>query len=445
MTWITLDAERSILRRDLRIDPGGRIDQFLPPGRSRFRGEEEIDLAGRLGIPGLIQTHVHLCQSIMRCLAEGLSLESWLQKRIWPLEAAHDATTLRASARLGLLELLTGGTTAILDMGTTRHLETLVGACAESGIRAITGTALMDEGDGVPETLRRDVPEALDEIELLLGRLSQERPGRVGLCVAPRFIPSVSDSAWRALAAFAEKHDLLIHTHACETAAEVAKTREKTGRLPFAHLHAMGAASPRLRAAHGVWFSDAREREILRDSGGAIIHCPGSNAKLGSGTADVVSLWTDGVPVGIGCDGAACNNRLDAFEEMRRAAGAIAVLHGPETVDPARILDMATRVGAEILRLDHRIGSLEPGKAADLVVLDRGAGAGLWTGSADLHAAILFGAGRENVEEVWIEGKRLVQGGRLLDDSSDTILDEADTAARILIERMENGWRSPTN
>jgi cytosine/adenosine deaminase-related metal-dependent hydrolase len=439
LTCLTFDREHRVLRRDLRIDPNGLIDSLLPAGRSAYRGEPEFDLSGRIALPGLIQTHVHLCQTLFRAQAEGMALEAWLQERIWPLEAAHDASTLRASARLGLVELLSGGTTTILDMGTTRHLEVLLESCRDSGIRAVTGLALMDEGDGIPPALIRDAEESLEESRVAHQRFPPGLEQRVTVCVAPRFIPSVSEGAWRRLVDFAEEADMLIHTHACETEAELAFTQKRTGHLPIAYLQKVGAAGPRLRAAHGVWLDTEDERAILRRSGTAIVHCPGSNGKLGSGTADVARLWDEGIPVGIGCDGAACNNRLDIFEELRRGAQAIASLHGAEAVDPVKILEMATRRGAELLGLESAIGSIEAGKSADLVVLNPNAGVGLWASSEDLHAQVLHGAGREQVEEVWIQGEQITRGGEVRGMPTPEILREADQAARVLKQRQEAG------
>ncbi len=440
-TILTLDPDSRVERADLRIAPEGRIDALLPPGRTGHAGEAEIDLAGRIIMPGLVQTHIHLCQTLMRGLAERRTLAVWLHERIWPLEAAHDASSLRASARLGLLELATGGTTAILDMGTTRNIEAVLEASAESGLRVCTGTALMDEGAGTPPSLLRNTLEALEETRRLIPAL---REGRVSLCLAPRFIPSVSEEGWRAVASLAREADLLIHTHACETSEENAFVREKTGSTPFAYLEKVGAASARLRAAHGVWICD-EDRAVIRRTGSAVIHCPGSNAKLGSGTADVLRLWEDRVPVGIGCDGAACNNRLDVWEEMRRAAAAISLLHGPRAVEPERILAMATRAGAELLGLGARIGSIAAGREADLVVLDPSIGGGLWSAGTDVHARVLYGAGREHVEQVWVQGEMIVKRGRHRSLSTARVLREASEAARRLEQRAEATWQSLSN
>ncbi len=442
-TCLTCDPAGRVVAADIRIAPDGKIDALLPRGASPATREESIDLSGRIVLPGLIQTHTHLCQTLFRGMAERLPLERWLAERIWPLEAAHDAETLRASARLGILELVAGGTTMILDMGTTRHIEAILEACDETAIRAITGTAIMDEGAGTPEPLWRDAGEALEETALLLRR-RRERGLQTGICLAPRFIPTVSDRAWRELTELAARENLLIHTHACETRGEIAMTLDKTGSTPLAHLEAIGVTMDRVRAAHGVWISE-EDRRVLRSSRCAIVHCPGSNAKLGSGTADIRRLLEEGVRVGIGCDGAACNNRLDIWEELRRAAAGFAQLHGPESVDPLALLRLATSAGADLLGLENRIGSIEAGKAADLVVLDPRLGAGLWSEGGDLPTRVLFGAGREHVEQVWIEGRLVAERGAVRDLPADRVYDEAQRAARKLMNRLEARWISPPN
>jgi cytosine/adenosine deaminase-related metal-dependent hydrolase len=329
-------------------------------------------------------------------------------------------------------------------MGTTRYTEELLRACAASGIRARTGAAIMDSGKEVPPELRRDAAEALEETRELLRSYPSGDGERVGLCLAPRFIPTVSEPAWRGIVSLAREHHLLIHTHACETRDEIDSTRALVGEAPIPYLDRLGALSPRLCAAHGVWLT-AEDRDLLRRRGAAIVHCPGSNAKLGSGTADLLALWRAGVRVGIGCDGAACNNRLDPWEEMRRAAHAVASLHGPEVVEPARILEMATREGAEILGLGARIGSLEPGKEADLVVLNPERAAGLWASGDDLHAQVLYGAGREHVEQVWIQGRKIVEGERVRGLPHRRVLQEATRAARALRARVEEPCGSPSS
>jgi cytosine/adenosine deaminase-related metal-dependent hydrolase len=294
----------------------------------------------------------------------------------------------------------------------------------------------MDRGSEAPPALLRDAEESLEETEELLRRFPAGEEALVSLCLAPRFIPTVSEKAWRAIARFADRHDLLIHTHACETREEVSRTRRLVHAAPIPYLDRLGVLGTRLAAAHGVWLGD-EDRTLLRRRGGAIVHCPGSNGKLGGGSADVAALWRSGLRVGIGCDGAACNNRLDAWEEMRRAAHLLSTRNGPESVDPARILAMATRDGASILGLGSRIGSLEAGKDADLVVLNPARGAALWSAGEDLHAQIVYGAGREHVEQVWIKGRKIVANGVVRGLPVRRVLEEATLAARTLRARAE--------
>jgi cytosine/adenosine deaminase-related metal-dependent hydrolase len=440
-TCVTLDEERPVLRADLRIDPQGRIERLVRPNAPGRRGEEEILLPGRILLPGLVQTHVHLCQTLLRGLAERLPLGPWLRDRIWPLEAAHDRETLQASARLGLHELLRSGTTAVLDMGTTRHIEVLLQACDRSGIRARTGTALMDREGEVPPALRRDAGEAIEETLRLLADYPIDGDARVSPCLAPRFIPSVSERAWRAVVDVSRDHGLMIHTHACETREEIEQTERLAGAAPIPYLERLGALGPRTCLAHGVWLNE-RDRRLLAETGTALSHCPGSNGKLGSGTADLLRLWDAGVRVGLGCDGAACNNRLDPWEEMRRAAHAAALLHGPGAVDPARILAMATREGAEALGWGDRIGRIRPGWEADLIALDPERGPGLWFSGDDIHARIVYGAGSEHVEHVWVRGRRVVRNGRVRGLPARRVFEEATRSARLLRARVEETCRS---
>lgn len=438
---LSLDGSGRCGPADIEIDLQGRIARLGQVGSACGPGATILDRTGRIVLPGLIQTHLHLCQTLFRGIAERRPLSRWLAERVWPLEAGHDPESVRAAARLGLLELLAGGTTTILDMGTTRHIEAIATACEGAGIRAITGSAIMDDCAEAPPALLRDAEDALDETRQLLRRFPPG--GRVTLCLAPRFLPSVSDRAWRAVAALAEAERLLIHTHACETRDEMVAPGSGSPTV-FERFERLGVASRRLVAAHGVWLSDA-DRAVIARSGAAIVHCPGSNAKLGSGAADVLRLQRDGVRVGIGCDGAACNNRLDAWEELRRAAHAMAILHGPEAVDPEAVLALATRDGARVLGLEDRIGRIEVGCDADLVILDPAAAGGLWPELGDPHARVLYGAGREHVEEVWIRGRRTVHRGDVRGLSAPEVMSEASAAAQRILARMETSWTSPSN
>jgi 5-methylthioadenosine/S-adenosylhomocysteine deaminase len=384
--------------RDLFVD-GDRI--------AASAGDEMIDAGGCYVMPGLVQTHIHLVQTIFRGLAEERSLLEWLRDRIWPLEGAHDERSLRATARLGLLDLLTTGTTTILDMGTTHGGDVIAEELVASGIRARFGQTMMDDGDGVPNGLRETTNGSLDQNARLAAAWDGAAGGRIGYAYAPRFALSCTRELLEAVGDVTKRRGLLIHTHSNENAGERALVVSATGRAPTAYLDSVGLVNERSVIAHGVNL-DPDEIAILAGRGASITHCPSSNLKLGSGIADVRRLRDRGITVGIGADGAACNNRLDGFDELRLAALLAASLHGPGALTAWDILGMGTRDGARALRMDGEIGTLEVGKKADLIVLDasRLAGPG-----GDPATRIVYGGGSRAVRDVIVDGRVVIRHG----------------------------------
>jgi 5-methylthioadenosine/S-adenosylhomocysteine deaminase len=383
-------------------------DVFIEGDRLADRaGGEIIDASGCYVMPGLVQTHVHLVQTIFRGLAEELSLLEWLRDRIWPLEAAHDERSFRASARLGLLDLLTTGTTTILDMGTTHGGDIVAEELVASGIRARFGQAMMDGGDGVPAGLRETTGDSLHRSAHLVMKWNEAADGRIGYAYAPRFALSCTRELLEAVADITKRLELLVHTHSNENVAERALIEAATGRAPTAYLDDVGLVNERSLIAHGVNL-DEREVAILAERGASITHCPSSNLKLGSGTADVRRLRDAGITVGIGADGAACNNRLDAFEELRLAALLASGLHGPGALTAWDILAMGTRDGAKAMRLDAEVGTLEVGKKADVIVLDAKK---LGGPGGDPATRIVYGGGSRAVRDVVVDGRVLVRNG----------------------------------
>jgi len=368
---------------------------------------ETIDASGCYVMPGLVQTHIHLVQTIFRGLAEERSLLEWLRDRIWPLEAAHDEASLRATARLGLLDLLTTGTTTILDMGTTHGGDVIAEELVASGIRARFGQTMMDAGDGVPKGLRETTNDSLHASARLAMAWNEAADGRIGYAYAPRFALSCTRELLEAVGDITKRLDLLVHTHSNENVAERTLIEGATGQAPTVYLDSVGLVNERSVIAHGVNL-DEREIPILAERGASITHCPSSNLKLGSGVADVRALRDRGITVGIGADGAACNNRLDGFDELRLAALLAASLHGPGALTAWDVLAMGTRDGARAMRLDADIGTLEVGKKADLIVLDpdRLAGPG-----GDPATRIVYGGGSRAVRDVIVDGRVVVRDG----------------------------------
>ena len=381
-------------------------DLFVEGDRIADRAAgDTIDASGCYVMPGLVQTHIHLVQTIFRGLAEELSLLEWLRDRIWPLEAAHDEASLRATARLGLLDLLTTGTTTILDMGTTHGGDVIAAELVASGIRARFGQTMMDGGEGVPAGLRETTSESLDRSARLAMAWDGAADGRLGYAYAPRFALSCTRDLLEAVGDITKRLGLLIHTHSNENIGERALIVGATGQAPTAYLDSVGLVNERSVIAHGVNL-DEREITILAERGASITHCPSSNLKLGSGIADVRALRDRGITVGIGADGAACNNRLDGFDELRLAALLAASLHGPGAITAWEILAMGTRDGARAMRLDREIGTLEVGKKADVIVLDSERLAGP---AGDPATRIVYGGGARAVRDVIVDGQVVVR------------------------------------
>src|SRR5579884_3697991 len=214
-----MDPRRTVGAFDLAVDRFGRISGVLAPG-APIDADRTLDVSGLVVVPGLVQAHLHLCQTLFRGLAEELPLLGWLRERIWPLEAAHDPDSLRASARLGIAELLLGGTTAILDMGTVHHTQTLFEVAAETGIRYTGGKALMDTGEGVPPGLIEPTPVALRENDALADAWHEREDGRLRYAYAPRFVLTATFDLLRSISARARSNHLLVHTHASEQREE---------------------------------------------------------------------------------------------------------------------------------------------------------------------------------------------------------------------------------
>jgi len=386
------------------------------------------DCSGCLIIPGLIQAHVHLCQTLFRGLADDLRLEDWLVRRIWPLEAAHTEETVYWSAALGAAELLLGGTTAILDMETVRHTGAAFRAVERVGIRGVVGKCLMDaHPEGAPLELAESTDAALSEAEALAKRWHNGAGGRLRVCFAPRFVPSCSGPLLRAASDLAERFGAQLHTHAAETIVERETVLRTTGLEEIAYLDSVGIAGPRAALAHCVWV-DAHEIARLARQGTNVVHCPSSNLKLASGVAKIPEMLAAGCHVAIGADGAPCNNRLDVFAEMHLAALIQKPRLGAEVLSAGRVLELATIGGARALGLEGEIGSITAGKRADLVVLDLGE-PHLRPSTGDPVSAIVYSARASDVRDVFVDGRPVVLGHELVTVPVDEITREADRAA----------------
>ena len=430
---LTLNDAHEIVRGHVGIIDGRiAFAGAIPAAHAGTRFDHSVDARGAYVLPGFIQTHIHLCQTLFRTLADDRPLLDWLRQRVWPLEAAHDAATLGVSARLAAAELLKGGTTSALTMETVHDTEAVFAALEPTGLRATVGKCLMDSDDLAPARLQEEAGAAIDESLALHRRWHGAANGRLRVALAPRFAVSCSRDLLERVAHTADAHGLIVHTHASENRDEVALVRQRTGMSNLDYLASTGLATERLCAAHCVWATDA-EQSMMAERAVKVMHCPGSNLKLGSGIAPIVDMRRRGIVVSLGADGAACNNNLDMFAEMRLAATLQAVRYAPGALTARDALWMATREGARTLGLDDEIGSIEPGKRADLILMQP---ARVHT-APDLepYSTIVYGARASDVRSTWVDGECLVQDGELVREDEAALVSRARAAAEALISR----------
>ena len=444
-TLLCMDAARTAVRGDLLVRDGliAAIGEGVRAALGRAKPDESIDASGCFVLPGLIQGHLHLCQTLFRGLAEHHDLLRWLRERIWPLEAAHTEASLQASARLGLLEGLAAGVTCVNDMGTVRHTEALGEALEESGIRAVFGKALMDQGDGVPASLRERTGDALEGALAVAKRFHGAAGGRLSVSLAPRFILSCGDALWRDVSAASREHGLLVHTHIAESPTEGREVEAAVSTTAARYFATRAVLSERFVGAHGVWLS-GDELALMKRADAALVHCPGSNLKLGSGFANVREWKRAGLRCGIGSDGAACNNRLDPFHEMSLAAGVSRAPQGAgtapadvEPLDAREVLALATCDGARALGLGDRTGSLEPGKQADVIVVDGSAPHQAPNAEADPYATVVHATRAADVRATLVAGRVLYRDGAWSTLDPKRVVAEARAEARALVRRAE--------
>jgi 5-methylthioadenosine/S-adenosylhomocysteine deaminase len=428
-TIVTMDPQETIVSGDILIRDGRILE--IGAGINE-PADETIEAAGCAVLPGFVQTHIHLCQTLFRGAADDLSLIDWLKKRVWPMEAAHTPQSIRASASLGVAELIKSGTTCALTMETVRHTEVVLQVVAESGFRAIVGKCMMDKGDDVPFLLREQTRASIAESLALINKWHGESDGRIRCCFAPRFAISCTRELLTEVSRLAREHQVMIHTHASENTTECAIVQRETGLRNVAYLDSLGISGAHVVLAHCVHL-DSNEIQTLASTKTNVSHCPSSNLKLGSGIAPVAQMLYAGVSVSLGADGAACNNRLDMFTEMRTAALLQKALHGPEVVPAKRALSMATIDGARALGLADEIGSIEAGKRADLIIVDLNHLS--VTPAPELVSALVYSAQAADVRTSIIDGQIVMRDGELVTLNEAMVKEDADREFEELRQR----------
>ena len=397
---------------------------------------EIVDGRGCVVIPGFVQTHLHLCQTLFRGLADDLELLDWLQEKIFPFEAAHNDRSMYASAMVGIAELVRSGTTTILDMGSIAHEEEVIRAVGDSGMRAYVGKALMDVNDAYPK-LKEPTKDALRSTRALAERWHNSFDGRIKYAAAPRFVLSCSDELLVEVASMVKSTPgMMLHTHASENKSEVEAVRKRCGMENIEYLHHLGLLSSSACLAHCVHLSD-HEIDLLSSTQTAVSHCPSSNLKLGSGIARIPDLMKRNVTVSLGADGAPCNNSLDMFREMRLASLLQKPAHGPKAMPARAMFEMATIGGARALGLQDEIGSIEVGKKADLVLLNLNHEWNPLLAGGDLFSSVVYSASPENVESVMIDGAWVLRRKEFVTIDKEKILRDARGELTSLLQRVE--------
>jgi len=387
-------------------------------------------------LPGFVQTHIHLCQTLFRGLADDLELLDWLQLRIFPYENAHNKKSLRQSVRLGLNELLLGGTTTILDMGTLRHQEVIFDELIYSGMRAIAGKCLIDENDLFP-SFKSDTNSELKEIYQLAKTFHNTSGGKVKYGFAPRFVLSCSEKLLKE--SFEMKKDFegsLYHTHSSENKSEIAEVKRRHNKENIEYFDSIGVIDDHSVLAHCIHVNE-KETNLLKKNNVRVSHCPSSNLKLGSGIANIPNYLAKGISVSLGADGAPCNNNLSIFNEMRLAALIQKPIHSPVVMDAKTVFKLATIEGAKALHLQNEIGSIETGKKADLVLMDLSTGVhSLSESDESVYSNIVYSSSAGDVHSVMIEGEWKVLNKKSLLYENDEIVFESKNELKKLLKRV---------
>jgi len=398
---VTVDTEHSVIEGAAIAIEDGRIAEIGPSGS--LTGDERIDLSGHLVAPGLINSHTHLAMTLLRGWAEGVDLQGFLE-RVWAAEGAiMDPQTCELGTELGALEALLGGTTTTLDM--YLHPESTHRGAVRVGLRHLCGPIFFD----FPGLDAMQWHERIEFARNWPEKVADIGGPEVPLYLMPHSTYTDSPEHLGEVTLIAEEINASIHLHVSETLAENEDVTTRYQKSPVEVLQSSGMLSRHVVYGHGVHLSD-HDLELTKGAGAAIAHCPGSNMKLGSGLIDLSRLHDAGVTVGLGTDGCSSSNDLDMWQAMRMAAHVQAITSSPARVSAAKTFAAATREAAKALMIDHLVGSIEVGKRADLIALDLNKPH--LTPIHDVHALLVFAAGRGDVTDVWVDGERVVEDSR---------------------------------
>ncbi|MDI6884660.1 MAG: amidohydrolase family protein [Hadesarchaea archaeon] len=420
---VTMDPQRRVFERGSVAIKG---DKIAAVGKEiKENADVVIDARGKVVLPGLINCHTHLSMTLLRGVADDMPLMQWLETKIWPIEKNLRAEDCYAGALLGCLEMIKSGTTCFADQ--YFYMEHVARAVEEAGTRGVLSYGIIELDD--PK--RRE--SELRAGEKLVKAWHGKAGGRVLTMFGPHASYTCSPECLAKVKELAKKHKVGIHTHLSESQDEIKQITEKYGKRPVEHLDSIGFLGPEVLAAHCVWLTE-QEIRVLRDRGVKPAHNPVSNMKIGCGVAPVPEMLAAGIPVALGTDGAASNNTLDMFSEMKFAA-LLNKVHklDPVAVPAASALEMATVNGAIALGLGDKLGSLEVGKKADLVVVDLKK-----PHLSPLHNIIshlVYSAVGSDVDTTIVDGKILMRERKVLTLDEDKVLREAQKSSDALLAR----------
>ncbi len=415
---IPVDRQQSVLEDHAVVVDKGQIVAIAPQDKVRqyYTASLSHEFHHHCIMPGLINMHTHAAMSLFRGLADDLPLMTWLNEHIWPAEQRHVSEAfVKAGSELAIAEMLRGGTTCFNDM--YFFPDTTAQVVDQSGIRACLGMLVMD----FPSAWAHSVDDYLLK-GIQLHDHYRHHP-RITTAYAPHAPYTVRDQALENIVMNAEEMDIPIHMHIHETASEIAHSLKEYGVRPLQRLNELGLLSPRLLAVHMTQINE-QDHILCQNTGIHIIHCPESNLKLASGFCPIAQLHDAGINLCIGTDGAASNNDLDMFAEMHQTAIlAKAVAQNPSAIPAHTAIEMATINAATALGLANKIGSLETGKAADLIAIDMSQIES--QPCYDIASQIVYATGRDKVTDVWVDGRHLLAQRQLTTFSEQHIIHHA--------------------
>jgi 5-methylthioadenosine/S-adenosylhomocysteine deaminase len=430
-TIVTMDSSRRVIENGAIAIGAGRILAVGPRAelQSQYSAAETIDARDRMIIPGLINGHTHIPMTLFRGLADDIDLQEWLTKYIFPAEAKNVTEEfVRAGTRLGLAEMIRGGTTTYCDM--YYFEDAIADETAKAGVRGVLGETVID----FPVADNKTNAEAMAYVERFVSRWKGN--DLIVAAIAPHAPYTVSEEHLKAIRAFSDRTGVPIVTHISETKREVDDSVKAKGTSPINYLERIGFLNNRVIAAHVVW-PTGDELEILKRRGVGVVHNPQSNMKLASGVAPVPKMMADGMLVGLGTDGAASNNDLNMWEEMDTAAKLHKVFSGdPKVMTAQQAFELATIRGAGALHLEKEIGSIETGKRADIVMVERDSLNQIPL--YNIYSDLVYATKASDVQSVIINGRLLMRDRKLL-TLNETAIKES---ARVFRDRISQSLKT---